>query len=294
MLKEKILKENYNIFELTANQVVDSLLQGKHSSKHKGFSSDFKEYRAFQNGENSRQIDWKIYSKTDKLFTKLFYNEASMKVYFILDASSSMNYPNDANSKLKRALEIIAVMCQLLYRQKDSFSIIIINDHLEVQTQLASTLAHLKDIFYKLELFYTQSKSQITTNYIPLIESLIPSLKRKSDVYFISDLFFDKTEFASFYQHLSELQSMKSKIHLLHMFDETELPSTDLQNEEIEFIDIENNTTTVSNAIKWNNYLSEWNSYKENEILLPLMEKGAKVSRININNSLLENIRTIF
>jgi uncharacterized protein (DUF58 family) len=294
MLYEKIQKAENNLFELTANQIVDSLFHGKHTSSFKGFSSEFKEYKAFQLGENTRNIDWKIFAKTDKLYSKNYYNDASMKVYFILDASSSMFYPNELSSKLKRAVELIAIMCQILQLQKDLFSVIIISDKVELHSQMSSTLAHLKETFQNLNEFYQHSTKQITTNFIPIIQQLIPSIKRKSKIYFLSDLMYTQSEANLFLHQLAELKSLKNDISAFHLYDESEVNNGEDTKKNIEYVDIETNTSILTDSENWQTYLNDLQAYKRNQIIIPLLEKGIKVSQIKINDSLLENIKTTF
>ena len=294
MLSEKIQKEENNIFELKANQIIHSLLQGKHKGIFKGFSSDFKEFKSFQDGESSRNIDWKIFGKTDKLYTKQFYNESSLKVYLILDASSSMFYPLDTDSKLKRSLELMGVLCKILQKQKDQFSIIIIGEKIEVQTHMASSMGQLKDVFQKLNHYYQQSSQLVETQYIQTIDSLIPQLKARSSLIFLTDLLFNHTERKIFIKQLSQLKSLKNDISVLHLFDDSETPLSNSSSTHVELIDLETHQTIRTNHQKWGNFLTELKKQKENEIIIPLREKGINVSPIRINDSLLMNIKTTF
>jgi uncharacterized protein (DUF58 family) len=258
-----------------------------------GFSSDFKEYKSFQDGESSRNIDWKIFGKTDKLYTKQFYNESSLKVYLILDASSSMFYPLNTDSKLKRALEIMGLLCKILQKQKDQYSIIIISDKVEVHTPIASSLGQLKEVFQKLEHYYKKSSQLVETRYIETIESLIPQIKTRSSVIFLTDLLFNNKERKKFIQQLSQLKSLKNQVSVMHLYDDSEINMINAATH-LELIDLETNKKIRTNNEKWREFLIKLQEEKENEIIIPLKEKGIKVSPIRINDSLLMNIRTTF
>lgn len=293
MLKEKIQNVENNLFELNANFIVDALIHGKHKGASKGFSSEFKEYRFFQNGENPRNIDWKVYGKTNKLYSKHFYNDASMRVYFVLDASSSMFYPSNEHSKLKRALEIIAVLCKILQHQNDLFSVIVISDKLAIESPLLSSLAHLKSIFAQLDLFYHHTDHPIETKYISFIEQIIPTIKRKSKLIFLSDLLFSEQDSEKFIHQLSELKSMQNEITIFHLQEQSEIDNKELFDRK-ELIDWENKQTYQINSQQWTLYLKQLNEFKKNKIIHPLLERGIKVNHLLTNDSLLENIRTIF
>ena len=106
---EKILKKNeYKFLEILSKEVLEGLFHGKHRSILHGFSSEFKEFKSYEQGENPRNIDWKLYGKTDKLYTKTYQDETNIKVYFILDISSSMFFPMESNEKINKAVQIVA------------------------------------------------------------------------------------------------------------------------------------------------------------------------------------------
>lgn len=79
--------------ELLAQQVVEGFIVGLHRSPFHGFSVEFAEHRLYNAGESTRNIDWKVYGRTDKLFTKKFEEETNLRCQIVLDASSTMYYP---------------------------------------------------------------------------------------------------------------------------------------------------------------------------------------------------------
>lgn len=64
---------------------------GAHLSKGLGQSMDFSEYRPYQPGDDLRSLDWKVYGRTDRLYTKLYVPEQEETVCFLLDTSQSMS-----------------------------------------------------------------------------------------------------------------------------------------------------------------------------------------------------------
>ena len=90
--EQKIITRFSNL-ELLANQVVEGFISGKHKSPFHGFSSEFAEHKLYNNGESTKHIDWKLYAKTDRLYTKQYEEETNLRCHIILDNSSSMHYP---------------------------------------------------------------------------------------------------------------------------------------------------------------------------------------------------------
>ena len=79
--------------EFFANQVVEGFITGLHKSPYHGFSVEFAEHRLYNTGESTRNIDWKLYARTDKLFVKRFEEETNLRCQFFIDRSSSMHFP---------------------------------------------------------------------------------------------------------------------------------------------------------------------------------------------------------
>lgn len=78
--------------ELLAKQVVEGFILGLHKSPFHGFSVEFAEHRIYNPGEATRHIDWKVYGRTDKLFTKKYEEETNLRCQIVIDASSSMYF----------------------------------------------------------------------------------------------------------------------------------------------------------------------------------------------------------
>ena len=84
----------FSEFELLAQSIVEGFISGMHKSPFHGFSAEFAEHKIYNSGDSTRHIDWKLFAKTDKLYTKRYDEETNMRFHIILDQSSSMSYPN--------------------------------------------------------------------------------------------------------------------------------------------------------------------------------------------------------
>ena len=64
--KASLILKTWNFL---ANQVVEGFISGIHRSPFHGFSAEFAEHKIYNNGESTKHIDWKLFAKTDKLYT---------------------------------------------------------------------------------------------------------------------------------------------------------------------------------------------------------------------------------
>lgn len=78
--------------ELISRKIFRGRLKGERRSKRKGQSVEFADYRNYVPGDDLRFVDWNLYARLDKLYLKLFLEEEDLHVYFLVDASPSMNF----------------------------------------------------------------------------------------------------------------------------------------------------------------------------------------------------------
>ena len=79
----KVLVKIQNL-ELVARTVVEGFVQGLHRSPYLGFSVDFAEYRQYMPGDEIRRIDWNVFSRSDRLYVKLYEGETNTRVLVLL------------------------------------------------------------------------------------------------------------------------------------------------------------------------------------------------------------------
>ena len=111
--------------DLLARQVVEGFMIGLHKSPFHGFSVEFAEHRLYNPGESTRNIDWKVFARTDRLFTKRFEEETNLRCQIIIDASSSMYFPEEERkskdvyvNKLRFSALGAASLMHLLQKQR--------------------------------------------------------------------------------------------------------------------------------------------------------------------------------
>ena len=132
---EKI--SSFQHLELLANQVVEGFISGMHKSPFHGFSAEFAEHKVYNAGESTKHIDWKLFAKTDRLYTKKYEEETNLRCHLIIDNSSSMHYPKLKNyeafyhNKIGFSVLASAVLMNLLKKQRDAVGLSVYSDTFE-------------------------------------------------------------------------------------------------------------------------------------------------------------------
>ena len=110
--------------DLVARLVVEGFITGLHQSPYHGFSAEFSEYRQYMPGDPLRDLDWKVYGKTDRLYVKQYEEETNLKAYLLVDASASMAYGSQSITKFQYAAYIAAALSHLMLRQRDAVGLV--------------------------------------------------------------------------------------------------------------------------------------------------------------------------
>jgi uncharacterized protein (DUF58 family) len=129
----------YANIELLARQMVEGFITGLHKSPYHGFSVEFAEHRLYNNGESTKHIDWKVYAKTDRLYTKRYEEETNLRCQILIDNSSSMYYPAENLGKISFSIFAAACLSYMLQKQRDAVGISTFSDQIEWQSPVKST-----------------------------------------------------------------------------------------------------------------------------------------------------------
>lgn len=114
--------------ELIARVVVEGFMSGSNKSQSVGAAQEFNQYRSYEPGDDIRQLDWKIYSRSERYYIKQADIETNITVKFMIDASGSMSYQENKISKLQYAKILTAALAYLARKQGDTFGLFTIND----------------------------------------------------------------------------------------------------------------------------------------------------------------------
>ena len=133
---DKALLADFGNLEILAKQVVEGFITGLHKSPFHGFSVEFAEHRLYNKGESTRHIDWKLFARSGKLFTKKYEEETNLRCQILIDCSSSMYFPKDAElTKFEFSVYAAASLIELLKRQRDAVGLSFFSEKLELPVQ---------------------------------------------------------------------------------------------------------------------------------------------------------------
>src|SRR6478672_3892480 len=106
--------------ELAARIVVEGLRTGGHRSPFHGYSTEFRQHRPYRIGDDLKYLDWKLFARSDRLYTRQFRETTNLSVLLALDTSGSMNYPESGITKFRYGRIMVAALAYLASEQGHS------------------------------------------------------------------------------------------------------------------------------------------------------------------------------
>lgn len=231
--------KKFGNIELLAKQMVEGFITGLHKSPYHGFSVEFAEHRLYNNGESTRHIDWKIFAKTGRLYTKQYEEETNLRCQLVLDQSSSMYYPTENYGKMRFSVMAAAAITYLLHKQRDAIGLHTFTDQLELETQVKSSPAHVHKLFLQLNGLLEKEKSEKRTNVAEILHQLAQKVHRRSLVVIFSDMFDNSSNEEELMSALQHLKHKKHEVLLFHVTDHKTEFNFEFEDRPYEFIDSE-------------------------------------------------------
>ena len=253
-IKPTVLASIDNL-ELRARVAVEGFLNGLHRSPHRGFSCEFTDYRHYYQGDDTRNIDWKLYARSDKLYLKQFEDETNLRCHILLDTSASMGYSSGVMDKLEYGRTLAAALAYFMMRQRDAVGLMTFDNKVNTVLPAKYRQGHLMHILRAL--VHLQPAS--TTDVVRPLQDLAANLKSKSMVVVISDLL-DGEEAAI--KLLQQMRSMGHEVVLFHILDNAELNFPFQEVSEFVAMEDQQSLLTSPGAIR-NNYMAALNEYTE-------------------------------
>ena len=243
---EKI--SSFQHLELLANQVVEGFISGMHKSPFHGFSAEFAEHKVYNVGESTKHIDWKLFAKTDRLYTKRFEEETNLRCHIIIDNSSSMHYPKLKYSqqfyenKIGFSVLASAVLMNLLKKQRDAVGLSVFSDKYEYYAPEKGSDRHHRMILNILEGLLKKPVVKKSTDTITFLHQIAEKIHRRSMIVLFTDMFqsgSDALGDEALFNALQHLKHNKHKVVLFHVVDNKTELNFDFDNAPRKFIDVE-------------------------------------------------------
>jgi uncharacterized protein (DUF58 family) len=231
--------------ELMAQQVVEGFISGIHKSPFHGFSAEFAEHKIYNSGESTKHIDWKLFAKTDKLFTKRYEEETNLRCHMILDNSASMYYPEIANPTIDNLNKIgfgvlaIAALMNILKKQRDAVGLSVFSDTYNFYSPEKGSERHHQMLLSKLSEISLDTKPAKQTEIYTYLHLIAEKLKRRSLIFLFTDMFQTATDDDRIFDALRHLKYNKHEVVLFHLLDMDKEFHFGFENTPKRFLDVE-------------------------------------------------------
>ncbi|MBP5546757.1 MAG: DUF58 domain-containing protein [Bacteroidales bacterium] len=239
----------YKSLDFYARQVVEGFITGRHKSPFHGFSVEFSDYRQYNTGESTKNIDWHLYGRTDRLYVKQFEEETNLRCQLLIDQSSSMLFPTERHgdidhpNKLTFAVYAAAVLIELLHRQRDAFGLSLFSEQIDQQTPCRSNSVHQQYLLGLLDSLLQPVKEgkhdMRQTSIAEAIHLTAEQLHRRSLVVLFTDAFVRSEEQEPLFDALRHLRHNKHEVIIFHTYDMAHEVNLDYGSRPHLFIDLE-------------------------------------------------------
>ncbi|SDL54935.1 Protein of unknown function DUF58 [Catalinimonas alkaloidigena] len=266
--------------ELLARSEVEGFLAGANRSPRSGTGAEFRQYRTYQPGDDLRQLDWKMYARSDRYYIKESEVETNLTVQFVLDTSASMRHRDGALSKLDYARALVASLGYLARKQGDALGLHALNDRRVHHLTPRTSPRFFHHFLHEL----TQLEAE---GRWPSGETLNAARRSKELVIVLSDMYEQEGEISRF---LAERSALRQEVLLFHLLGKNELT---LEYEgATTFEDLETGAfVEVDPAQARAAYVRQLEAYLE-ALRKDLLEKRIGYARFLINEPLAEALST--
>ncbi|RLA28849.1 MAG: DUF58 domain-containing protein [Gammaproteobacteria bacterium] len=215
LLHPKVLAGLKNL-DLVARSVVEGVMIGLHRSPTFGFSQEFAEYRAYNEGDDPRFIDWNVYARTERMYIKRFLGDTNSHLMILLDTSASMGFGGPPVSKLRYGKFLAASLAFLAARQHDAVGCMIFDEEVRDYRAPSSRAGKLQGVLHCID----GAEATTGTKFDKPFQKFSEQISRRGLVAVISDFYCDtQTLLAS----VSPLAWQGQDVVLFQVLDQQEL-----------------------------------------------------------------------
>jgi len=289
-----VLLDNYQVrnignLELLAKQVVEGFIIGLHKSPFHGFSVEFAEHRLYNPGEATKDIDWKVFARTDRMYTKKYEEETNLRCQIVVDSSSSMYFPEVSNeganytNKLRFSALAAASLMNLLMKQRDAFGLTIFEEEVKMHTRCKAATSHYRLLLTYLQQLIEKNSHNRTTSAAKALHQIAESIHKRSLVVIFSDMFEHSNDSEALFSALQHLKHAKHEVILFHTVDKRLEIDFEFENRPYLFIDMETGEQLrlQPNQVK-ENYIKQVAAFKE-ELRMKCMQYKVDFVEADIN-----------
>ncbi len=206
--------------EMRARYIVEGFLLGLHKSPYHGFSIEFSQYRQYMQGDSLKDIDWKIYGKTDRYYVKQYEEETNLRCHILLDSSKSMSFINSGSvTKHEYGKMLAASLSLFMVNQKDAVGLVTYDEGINSYLPPGVSKIFLNEILSTL----LNTSPEKGTDTSSALSSIAERMRKRGLVVIISDFFEDPEKLIS---ALRKFTFTKNEVIVFQVLDPAELGFT--------------------------------------------------------------------
>lgn len=197
--------------DLIARLVVEGFIAGLHRSPYHGFSVEFAEHRQYMPGDPVKDLDWRIYARSDKLFIKEYEEETNLKAHLLIDSSRSMAFASHGVSKWQYSKFLASALCYLMLHQRDAVGLVLFDTVVRSFIAPRSTGRHLNTLLTVLQNAQPGNQTGIGRS----IHDIAEMIRKRGLVVVLSDLLDDPPSVIAGFRHLRQKRHDVIVFHVL-------------------------------------------------------------------------------
>lgn len=237
--------QDFDNLEFIAKEVVEGFITGLHRSPFHGFSVEFSEHRQYNEGESTRNIDWKLFGRSERLYVKQFEEETNLRCQLVIDTSSSMLFPYEKSkqvqfNKLTFSVYCAAAIIYMMRRQRDASGLSLFSDEVDFHIEPRLSSVHLDLLYSQLAGLLKPDKASLKkgTNAVEVLHQIAENIHKRSLVIVFSDMI-DGADPDDIYHALQHLRYNKHEVVLFQVTDKKHEEELVYSNRPHKFIDLE-------------------------------------------------------
>jgi len=217
------LLERLGSLELVAHTIVRGFVSGAHRSPFLGSGEDFSRHRAYQQGDDVRRLDWKLYGRTDRLYVRLFQEDSNLQGFLLVDASESMGFVGDGPvSKLRYGQFLAAALAHLMLRGGDAPGLASFGGGTSFHFPPRNRPGHLHDLLVGLERLSPHGSGLASA----ALDEVGGALRRRGRVILLSDCL-EEDGGEALVSAVGRLRARGDEVILIRIASREELGETD-------------------------------------------------------------------
>lgn len=198
---------------ILARRIMLANVAGQRTSKRKGASIEFYDYRHYSPGDEIRYIDWNIYARHSSLFIKEFAAEEAVHVALAIDTSLSMTYGSP--SKLDAARLLAASLGYIGLANFDAVSLLTFSDRLAARKAFLMGKGRIFELMEALEHVAPEGRTDLRS----AMQLSLPRLKGRTVLILLTDFY----DIENYREALKQLLAQRVQVHAVQVLSEEEI-----------------------------------------------------------------------